>query len=94
MIAKEILRQLNANRLRAMIGANNFCDLGNALSFRFKGSNVSNYIEIRLNSMDMYDISFMKIRGIKLKETGEFKDIGVDNMKSVIEQHTGLYLTL
>lgn len=83
-------------RLSAMIGAKNFAssDNGNSLSFRFKGSKKANYVKITLNGLDLYDVEFGKIWNLTYKVKGESSNIYADSLKSVIEDFTGLYLSL
>lgn len=108
-IATTILAQLGGgNRLKMMIGAKDFTALEvdgkPALSFKFKMSKKYNYIVIALNAMDLYDITFKKMKSPMqiLKEdvyqpfTREDtqSDIYAEDMRSTIEQATGLYLSL
>jgi len=85
-----------------MIGAKDFFsdDDGMSLTFKFAGK-VANWVKIRLNAMDLYDIEFKKIGRLSrktyevpVKTTGEFEGIGVENLKSTFEEFTGLYLSL
>lgn len=67
-VATEILSQLGGNKFRVMTGAKHFLDTGNGLDFSLPGSggfckDGINKVVIKLNSMDTYDIKFLKIRG-------------------------------
>ena len=96
-IAMEIYNQLGANRFSAMTGAKNFVDCGNALSFKLpRSKNGINYVKIKLNSMDLYDIEFGKIankcKGYKVVNT--VSDIYNDQLQSIFTENTGLYTRL
>ena len=96
-VANNILLQLGGmGRLKAMVGATNFVYDDNSLKFKFKSCRKANVIQITLNSMDLYDIKFFKYnsRSLECKEVKEMKDIYNDMMKSLIEEFTGLYLSL
>jgi hypothetical protein len=56
VIASNIIMQLGGfSRLQVMLGAYNFVDLKNGLSFKIKNPK-ANYIKITLNGKDLYDI--------------------------------------
>lgn len=98
-----ILQQLGGmNRLRAMIGASEFCseDEGRTLRFSFKLCTKANLIKIRLDPMDTYTVEFHKI-GRMTKDYRKpcvlvhtFKDVYVENLKEVISEFTGLALSI
>lgn len=98
-----------ANRLKSAIGAKDFYSSGEhneTLVFKFtaRSQNSSNYIRITLNSMDTYDFEFIRIFNKKDKVLGvSFPDSNViskhegiycDQLISLFEEQTGLYLTL
>lgn len=94
-IAKTILMQMGgSNRLNAMIGAKYFAAIENGLSFRFKMSKAANYVKITLNSLDLYDIEFGKVWGKNFKIVKTVNDVYDDQLKSIFERTTGLYLSL
>lgn len=88
----------SASRLSMMIGAKNFVksDEERWVSFRFtaKSKNKSNYFKMTLNGMDLYDITFGSIRGDKYTIKGEFSNCYVEDLKTIFESETGLYLSL
>jgi hypothetical protein len=98
-VAKEILRQLGGNKFIAMTGAKNFVGGSNSLSFRLPGGagftkNGINAIRIVLNSSDLYDIEYMKIRGTNIKTISKSEGVYADNLKSHFETTTGLRTSL
>lgn len=83
-IAGEILRQLGGNKFIAMTGAKNFfCDDKGNIGFKI-GRNCSNvnYVSIKLNSLDLYD---MKFEAVRLSR----KDFSTS--RKVIAEHNGIY---
>jgi len=92
--AETTYRQLG-NKAMVMMGAFNksYSDDG-SISFKIKGSRKFNYIKIALNSMDLYDITFMKVGKFDIKNEKTVNDIYADMMRSLIEKETGLYLSL
>ncbi len=93
-IAKEILAQLGGiGKLVAMTGAHNFVDLGNGVSFKIKNAK-ANYIKIVLTSMDVYDIEIGRIRGDKYTIVKKVDGAYDDMLKNIIEEATGMRLSL
>lgn len=93
-VARTILSQLGGqNKLVVMTGANTFVAIPNGLSFKIKNRKV-NYIKITLNVNDLYDVVFGKILSGSLKVISEFKDIYNDQLKTLFEKETGMYLKL
>ncbi|OQA77035.1 MAG: hypothetical protein BWY30_01179 [Tenericutes bacterium ADurb.Bin239] len=86
------------NRLVAMIGAKNFVrdERNYTIGFKFaaKAKNKANYCRIKLNSMDLYDVEFISIRGVNVKTISNHNDLYADMLKNVFETETGLYLSL
>lgn len=99
-----ILSQLGGRgRLKVTIGAKDFYSKndGNTLQFKFAMCKLANLVEITLNGSDLYDVKFIKVGRLNKKTwevptkvTGEFSDVSVENLMDVIEDFTGLYLTL
>ena len=76
-----------------MIGAYNFYDLGNGLSFKLKNAK-ANYVKIKLNGKDLYDVEVGRIRGTTYKIVKQQDDLYADQLKGFIEKATGMYLSL
>jgi hypothetical protein len=93
-VANTIKKQLGHKAL-VMMGAKNLVGGDDYFSFRIgRNSKGINYIKITLTSMDLYDIEFGSIRGMNYKVKYEAKGIYADMMHNVIEQNTGMYLSL
>ena len=108
--ANTALQQLGGStgRLNAMIGAKNFvqCQEENWVRFQFMrgAANKANMIKIKLNSMDTYTVTFMKLTnkkdpqmGIRVPTVVEIKTVDhlyADQLKEFFESETKLYLSL
>lgn len=93
-VAKIILEQLGGQgKLVVMTGAYNFIGFPNGLSFKLK-SRKANYVKITLNAMDLYDVQFQKLFGMKSKVVAEYDDLYFDQLIPIIEKETGMYLKL
>jgi hypothetical protein len=92
-VAKVILEQLGGiNKLVVMTGAYNFVALPSGIYFKIKNRKV-NYVKIRLNEKDLYDVLFGKIVSGKVKTQSEHFDVYFDQLKPIFEKETGMYLT-
>jgi len=92
IIASNIIMQLGGfSRLQIMLGAYNFVDLKNGISFKIKNAR-SNYIKITLNGKDLYDIEIGRIRGNTYKIVYKQEDVYAVDLRHIIENKTGMYL--
>lgn len=98
IIAQNILTVIGSqSRLSAMIGAKDFVAIDNGLQFGLKRvSNKINKIIIRLNSMDTYDIELgnFNMRKLEYKTVEVINHVYADQLKSILENKTGLYFNL
>jgi hypothetical protein len=92
-VAKEIYNQLGKKAM-FMMGAKNIAGDNNSLSFKISGSPKYNFIKITLNSLDLYDVKFIKYFNYKITREVEVNNVYNDQLKDVIEKNTGLYLSL
>jgi len=97
--ARTILEQLGGNKFRAMTGANRFAGTENSLSFRLPGSggfcrDGINAVRVTLNSLDLYDVIYFKIRGTKMKTVSESSGLYADMLRADFERATGLATSL
>jgi len=90
LIARQIFGRMGAR----MIAAHSMVNHGNALSFKFKGSRSLNYCKITLMSDDTYNLTVGKIRKYELTKPREFSGVYADQLGSLFERETGLYLSL
>ena len=91
--AGEILRQLGGNKFIAMTGAKDFARNDDKKQITFKiGRNSSgiNCIRIILNSMDTYDMEFIRLRAGKITVVNEVKGIYNDQLQEIFTEYTGM----
>lgn len=92
MVGQTILEQLGGKRFAVMTGSKNFVGGKDSLTFRVgrnpKGINV---VKITLTPADMYDVEFIKARGVNVKVASESKEIFAEDLADVFFEGTGLY---
>ena len=95
-IANEIYRQLGGNRFRVMTGAKNVVSTENGIRMRIgRNKTNANYMEVVLNSMDLYDITFAKVTKMgEMKSVRTYDNVYNDMLVSLFESHTGMYTSL
>ena len=95
-VAEEILRQLGGNRFRVMTGAKNMVSTENGIRMRIgRNKTNANYMEVVLNSMDLYDITFAKVTRMgEMKSVRTYDNVYNDMLVSLFESHTGMYTSL
>jgi len=92
LIAETILKQLGgSNKLQAMIGAKNFVIIENGVGFKYPSGK---YVQVKLNSKDLYDMTFKSIRGTKVRTIETYSNIYSDRLITTFENHSKLYLSL
>jgi len=84
------------NKVAAMTGAANFIDLGNGVSFKFKGCRKINCLRVVLDADDTYTVDFYKVnmRTFDVKEVKTLSGMYCDQLIPTFESTTGLYLSL
>ena len=97
--AEIILRQLGGrSRLSVMIGAQHFygTEGSRALTFRFPNTAAGrpNAIVIRLDDNDTYTMRFSRVRGSSVRVVKEVSDVGVESLRRIFEETTGLRIAL
>ena len=96
-IARTTLSQLGGyGKLTSMINARNFAYGNGDLTFRFSGSDKADWVTIKLNGDDTYDMVFHKLGNSKydIKEAGKINDVYNDQLQGSFEEFTGLRLSL
>ncbi len=93
-IAQTIAQQMGGTkRLQMFLGAMNFVAHENGLTFKFKGNRKFTHLKVTLNSMDTYDMEFIKVHGASIKTVKEFDGVYNDMLVSIFEDTTKLYLS-
>lgn len=94
-VADLIAKQLGGtDRLQSMIGAKNMSYSADSFQFKFPGSAIANYVEIKLLPSDLYKVTFYKIRGLNAPIVKEVSGVDASQLKDLFEQTTKLYLSL
>ena len=95
-VANEIYRQLGGNKFAVMTGAKNFIDLENGIRMKIGRNKTNhNWMEITLNSLDLYDVAFAKLTNLgERKSLKEYKNVYNDSLVELFERHTGMYTKL
>lgn len=90
-VAKEILRQLGGNKFIAMTGAKNLSGAENYLIFKIgRNSSSANWVKIVLNGKDLYDVSFIQVRGSERKILKTYDDVYFDQLQRIFTSFTGM----
>lgn len=95
-IAETILSQLGGRRFLAFTGSYNLCAMadGKGLVMKLRrNTSGANWLQIRLNGADLYDLRFIKA-GKTLTTKAEYSDIYCDQLEDIFTQVTGLYTRL
>ena len=95
-IAKTIIQQLGGNKFIAMTGAHTLFAIEKGVTFRlpyFPECRI-NFIRIRLNAMDTYDVDYIRVRGESHTIVKEDKGLYFDMLQSAFTEATGLNTSL
>ena len=91
----------NHQKLKVMLGAHSFVkgyfyDADRpGIQFKFPRSNQINCCQIVLNlQTDEYCLLFLDIKNLQFVERGNYQNLPLENVRSVFEEATGLYLSL
>ena len=93
-VAHTIAAQIG-NRAFMMMGAKNLAAGESTLTWKI-GRNAKGvtHVRVELTPMDTYTVRFYRVRGTRQAELEAVDDVYVDSLRSTIENHTGLYLSL
>jgi hypothetical protein len=95
-VSQTILSQLGGGRFTVMTGAKNFAYSNDGtLSFRI-GKNAAGFthVKIALNGLDLYDMTFIKIRKYDIVKKETVNNIYCDQLRDIFEDRTGMYTSL
>src|SRR5215467_4600155 len=97
-VAHTIQQQIG-QRAFFMMGAKDLVGTENSLSWRIgRNAKSISHVEVVLDPSDTYTVRFKRIRmskgDIKITIVSESSDVYVDSLHTVIEEATGLYLSL
>ena len=88
------IRDQIGNRAFAMMGAWSLSGSKHSLTFKIKGSRITNCVQVTLDPSDTYTIGFFKTSGHSIRLVATVEGVHADNLRSVIESNTGLALSL
>lgn len=97
IVANTIRNQLGGGRFSAMTGAKDFVGGENFLQFKLPSKlakNKINFVKITLTPMDVYTVDFMNLRGMTIKSVSNFESVYCDELQSLFESETGLFVKL
>ena len=95
-VANEIYRTLGGNRFRVMTGAKNMVSFEKGIGMKIgRNKTNANYMEIVLNDLDLYDVTFAKVTKMgEMKSVRTYDNVYNDMLVSLFETHTGMYTSL
>lgn len=97
-LQKQIISQLgNAGQMQIMVGASFSLEENNptGVLMNFKGNRSMNYCRITLDEgTDTYKVEFLRLRKYEFTLVKSYEDIYADQLTSLFETETGLYLSL
>ncbi len=92
-----ILQQLGGHKFIVMTGAKHIIGSDYGLSFKLPSNFAKdeiNFVRITLNYLDLYDMEFIKIDGLKIKPIKSADNIYNDQLKEIFTSYTGLQTKL
>ena len=98
-VASTILEQLGGRRFAAMTGVKSFCDDGDGLIFKVPNARAPNgkrvnYVHIKLNTSDLYDVIFSSVTMKSLTQEARVEGVYAENLQEVFTANTGLHTHL
>ena len=95
-IAKTILNQLGGNKFIAMTGAKNLGHTNKGLQMKI-GRNAKGVTHVIIDldrGKDLYDIEFVKVRGMKRTTVKKLKGVYADQLGIMFKKYTGMNVRL
>jgi hypothetical protein len=90
-VAKTILQQLGGNKFIAMTGAKNLGSTNKSLQFKIgRNSKSISHVIITLKSSDLYEMEFIRIRGVKRTVVKKVKGVYADQLQTMFTKYTGM----
>lgn len=88
-----ILQQLGGNKFLTMTGSYNLFhdNNGNTLTMHLRRNKAkAKYLQITLNSLDLYDVKFTSLKDYELIEKASFQNVYGDMLQNIFTSVTGL----
>ena len=93
-VAETTFSQLGGGRAMAMLGGTASRD-GSTLIVRVRaGRKVSAFTVAYDFGLDLYNLRFLRIRKFKVETVAEFTGIYSDQLRAIVEEQTGCFLSL
>ena len=93
--AKTLLKQLGGNKFMAMTGAKDFGIGSDGLHFKIgRNSKSISHIVIRLTSMDLYEMKFLRVRAGKITVVKKVNNVYNDMLGKIFTKYTGMHVRL
>jgi hypothetical protein len=95
--AKTILAQLGGSKFALMTGAKNFIAYPSAITFQLPSNfakNGINKVRIELSPSDLYNLTFSRVRGLKVFYESKLEGIYCDQLRETFTEATGLHVQL
>ena len=91
-VATEILKQLGGGQFMAMTGTKKFGCTDNSISFKvgMRCKNKITHVEITLNSLDLYDVVFLRWYDYKVTTISKFENVYDNMLQKIFTSETGL----
>lgn len=90
-IANTIIEQLGGRRFAVMTGSKQFVAVDKGVAFKVgRNSCGINYVIIRLNSLDLYDVDYGFMRSGKFNGKAHTDHLYADQLQEDFTRHTGL----
>lgn len=94
MIAETIQQQIG-NRAFAMMGATNLVAGHDSLTFKIgRNTKKVTHVMVQLGASDLYSVRFYSVVRRAVGVVAEVSDVGVEQLREVLSDNTGLYLSL
>lgn len=94
-IAITIVEQLGGSQFLLMTGTNQIVYDHNSVTMRLTRNKIgATHLRITLNSMDLYDMKFIRVRKMEVKTLKEHNGVYDDMLAEIFTDETGLYTKL
>lgn len=92
-VAQTILTQLGGRKFQAMTGAKQFVAGTDYLQFKLPANFAKdgiNCVKVTLTAADLYEVDFMKVRGLKVDTIAQVQGLYADQLQQTFTEKTGL----
>jgi len=91
-VAQTIYQQIGGNKFALVTGCKNFTHDTNSLAMKLpKNNSGATHLLIELTGSDMYNMIFLKIKGVSIKTHKKIESVYSTQLNTVFEKETELY---